>query len=281
MAYFLRDKDYNAIIRQGNLDQITASDISTRQFCELTAQAEMTSYLSNRYLCSKIFSPLLAWDTTKQYNWNDRLFLNGTTYSATTVYVSLDLVNYTDGNVYQRNATTVGYVAGTLPTNTNYFTLIGANAIYYVTPPLQYAAATTYAINATTSYKNYIFQLYRDSGYIAGIDPTNTSYWKQLDDYTPFALPANTLPTDTTKWTLGDPRNQQVVMYMVDIVCYHVHSNLNPRNIPQLRVDRYQNAINWMKMVNAGDVTADLTEILPLQGYSIIYGSNPKRPQFY
>ncbi len=281
MAYFLRDKDYNAIIRQGNLDQITAADITTRQFCELTAQAEMTSYLSNRYLCPKIFSPLLTWSTTTAFKWNDRLFLNGSTYAALTVYVLNDLVNYTDGNVYQRNSTTLGYVAGTLPTDTSYFDLLGANAIYYVTPPSQYDSTVTYTLASKVTYKNYVYNLSNINGYIAGVDPSNTNYWTVVTDYAPFAIPVNTLPSDDTYWTLGDPRNQQVVMYMVDIVCYHVHSNLNPRNIPQLRTDRYQNAINWMKMVNAGDVTADLPEILPIQGYTILYGSNPKRPQFY
>lgn len=281
MAYFLRDKDYNAIIRAGNLDQITASDISTRQFCEMTAQAEMTSYLSNRFICPQVFSPLLLWSTTIAFKWNQRLFLNGVIFAPAIAYNLNDLILYTDGNVYQRNAYMTSYVAGTLPTNTTYFVLLGANAIYYVTPPSQYDGTLTYTLNTKVSFKNYIFNLSNTAGYSKGNDPSNTNYWTLITDYAPFAIPANTLPNNTAYWSFGDPRNAQVVMYMIDIVCYHVHSNLNPRNIPQLRMDRYQNAISWLKMVNGGDVTADLPEILPIQGYSIVSGSNTKLTQYW
>lgn len=56
----------------------------------------------------------------------------------------------------------------------------------------------------------------------------------------------------------GTDRNALIVMYAVDILLYHVHSRLNPNQIPQLRVDRYDAAINWLKAAGAGTVTADL-----------------------
>jgi phage gp36-like protein len=57
---------------------------------------------------------------------------------------------------------------------------------------------------------------------------------------------------------VGSDRNQSVVMYLVDMVLYHLHSNIAPRNIPELRKDRYEAAINWLKMVNRGELTPKL-----------------------
>lgn len=279
MAYFLRDKDYNALIRTGNLDQI-AQDAATRQFAELVAQAELTSYIGNRYQTSKIFAPLLSWDITKAYTYNDRLNFDYPEFVLTTVYTSGQFVAY-QGSIYQKNATVAP--AATLPTNVTYFDFRGTQGVYYITPPAAYSSSTSYtATTGKVSYKNYLFiRNSTVSGYQAGIAPDNTLYWNQITDYAPYAATAGTWPTDATVWTYGDPRNQQVVMYCVDIALYHVHANLNPRNIPQLRIDRYNNALNWCKMVNAGDVTADLPEILPIQGYSIISGSNEKLNQYW
>jgi phage gp36-like protein len=70
-------------------------------------------------------------------------------------------------------------------------------------------------------------------------------------------------------------------MYFVDITLYHIHSRINPRNIPELRSFRYEEAVKWLKAVASGDVTADLKEINPAQGYSIRYGGNQKLVNTY
>lgn len=64
---------------------------------------------------------------------------------------------------------------------------------------------------------------------------------------------------------VGDARNALIVMYMVDIVLYHLHSNISPENIPQLRFTRYDAAISWLKAVAKGNLSPDLPE----------YTSNP------
>ena len=69
-------------------------------------------------------------------------------------------------------------------------------------------------------------------------------------------------------------------MLFVDIVLYHIHSRINPRQIPEIRVDRYERAIAWLKMVTKGEVTPDLPT-LPTEGVqdtsAIGWGSKQKR----
>lgn len=59
----------------------------------------------------------------------------------------------------------------------------------------------------------------------------------------------------------GAERNRQVVMYLVDMALYHLHSRQNPRNVPQIRQDRYDHAISWLKMARKGELSVGLPEL--------------------
>jgi hypothetical protein len=67
--------------------------------------------------------------------------------------------------------------------------------------------------------------------------------------YVAKAETVNNEPDNENFWTKGDNRNPLIKMYFVDMVLYHLHSRVNPRNIPQLRMDRYDAAI---KALNSG-----------------------------
>lgn len=56
----------------------------------------------------------------------------------------------------------------------------------------------------------------------------------------------------------GDARNQHIVMIMVDMVLYHLHSRINPGQVPQVRLDRYNEAKAWLEMVSKGQLKPDL-----------------------
>lgn len=56
----------------------------------------------------------------------------------------------------------------------------------------------------------------------------------------------------------GAARNDSLVMFLVDMVLYHIHSRIAPRNIPELREIRYTAAIDWLKALKNGDVDAGL-----------------------
>ena len=96
-------------------------------------------------------------------------------------------------------------------------------------------------------------------------------------------------PTNTTYFTKGDNRNAQIKLYLIDIILYHLHSRINPRNMPELRAIRYDGnnqfqtggAIGWMKNVEKGKVNLDCPEIEPNQGGNIRWGSYPKNNNQY
>ena len=43
-------------------------------------------------------------------------------------------------------------------------------------------------------------------------------------------------------------------MMALDIAIYHIFSIHNPRNMSQIRVDRYERAIKWLNGVRSGDI---------------------------
>jgi hypothetical protein len=56
----------------------------------------------------------------------------------------------------------------------------------------------------------------------------------------------------------GAARNQGVVMRLVDMVLYHLHSRINPGQVPQLRAERYTDCLEWLRFVAAGKFMPDL-----------------------
>lgn len=60
-----------------------------------------------------------------------------------------------------------------------------------------------------------------------------------------------------TKWKKGDNRHQYLLTIFIDMMLYHAHSRISPRNIPDFRISRYDDAILWLKMVNSGKVSPD------------------------
>lgn len=76
-------------------------------------------------------------------------------------------------------------------------------------------------------------------------------------------------------------RDLQLVSCNVDIALYHLHCRISPRNIPELRLTRYENAIEWLKMCSQGIVTPAIAKILPLQGKRNRFGGNIKNQNIY
>ncbi|HWB92100.1 MAG TPA: phage protein Gp36 family protein, partial [Puia sp.] len=98
-------------------------------------------------------------------------------------------------------------------------------------------------------------------------------YWGAGSTY---AVPANTDILDITYWQMGDNRCQQLKTYLVDIALYHMHSAIAPKNVPELREKRYDDAVKWLKAAGRGDVTASLPLLQPRQGSRNRYGGQIK-----
>ena len=79
----------------------------------------------------------------------------------------------------------------------------------------------------------------------------------------------------------GTERHQLVLMMALDIAIYHIFSIHNPVKLSQLRKDRYERAVEWMKAVAAGTISIDGAPLaaeerqIAAQPFRIV--SNPKR----
>lgn len=77
----------------------------------------------------------------------------------------------------------------------------------------------------------------------------------------------------------GANRNRQILMYACDIALYHMAASLPNKMGMDIRKERYERAIEWLKQVQAGIVIPDLPEATTDSGESaapsIRYGSKP------
>lgn len=80
---------------------------------------------------------------------------------------------------------------------------------------------------------------------------------------------------------VGDARLQLVLMMVIDIAVYHIFSIHNPQKLSQLRKDRYDRAVEWMKAVAAEDISIEGAPLLPEEQRAAHAAfrihSNPKR----
>ena len=177
---FLRQKDYLKQIRNDNLQVIIEGDDEVRKETELAAQAEIESYLSQRYDTPLIFTNLYEYDPAATYNTGD-------------------LIMYPD-------------------------------------------------------CEDDIYNALEDN--ITGETPDDAP----------------------TKWSKGDTRSTLIKMHLIDLTLYHLHSRINPRNIPDFRIARRDDCISWLKMVAKGQLNVNLPVITDPDkaGLKVKWASNDK-----
>ena len=70
-------------------------------------------------------------------------------------------------------------------------------------------------------------------------------------------------------------------MMVIDIAVYHIFCIHNPQKLSQVRKDRYERAVEWMKAVASEEVSIDgaplLTEEERAKKAELMFKSNPKR----
>lgn len=273
MSRLLTNNDYLKVIQSDNLDQVISSNEQIKLDMERAAQSEMISYLKQRYITDEVFTNTQEFSLSATYKAKNLVYLDGTEFSASTVYTTSQVVSRL-GSVYY---STAGSAAHNF--NASEWTLLGDQyAFFYVTLPNdEFDLETEYAINDVVWYAD---KVYTCATACTGIVPgatVSTAYWGAGVAYSI----TGEWVTDTAVWTSGDNRNQQIVLYLLDITLYHLHSRINPRNVPDLRKERYDGnapnqlggAIGWLKKVAGGEVNADIPTIQPTTGLSVRYGS--------
>lgn len=110
--------------------------------------------------------------------------------------------------------------------------------------------------------------------------PTDVAYWEPIgmNDqlYSVTAEATNQKPNDSNYFTPRDPRNQHLVQMFIDVLLYHLHSRINPRNIPEFRIQRRDDQIAYLKAV--ADPRKNIQPDFPLldkgidKGHDIVFG---------
>lgn len=79
----------------------------------------------------------------------------------------------------------------------------------------------------------------------------------------------------------GSERNGLVLMTAIDIALYHILCAHNPQKLSQLRQDRYDRALEWLRRVSENKLSiADAPELETSEQIpSDLMSSNPKRTQ--
>ena len=79
----------------------------------------------------------------------------------------------------------------------------------------------------------------------------------------------------------GEARNQLILMMVIDIAVYHIFCIHNPMKLSQVRKDRYERAVEWMKAVAKEDISIDGAPLLPEDVRAakapLMFKSNTKR----
>ena len=301
MGYLTLQDYYNRRIQKTQLDQITGNRDVVRLSSELEAQAEVISYLIQKYDVDEEFTDTRVWNMTYTYYADSRFILDATAYSPTSTYAVYSMASI-NGKVYQCQ------IAITVPEvfNIAKWTLIGDQyALCYVDKPYNaYNSKTYYELGDFVYYKN---KIYKCATANMGILPTDTNYgnqywgsglaysftgiypntpassfgtWNNSTTYVPTSIvnyggviyicvntntnitPSFSLSWIPVKWVFGDNRSQQMVGVMLDLTIIKIHNLIAPNNVPQVRKDNADYGIEWLKSASGRD--SAITADIPL-----------------
>jgi hypothetical protein len=272
----------------------------------MSAEAEAKSYLRQKYLLEQEFTDTLLYSKAKIYYTNQRFFVNADAYYAPSSYAVGDLVTYRD--ITTNNSLLVyqciqAVPSNIVPTNAAYWALLGSpNSIYTaqtysggVVPAFEYSSA--YKLGDKVFWKNKVYtcrvptsaithEVALQYGFYQNLPQNNVApddtvnglqYWGGGVAY---SVPAGT-PIISNYFVADDNRDAQMVMMIIDVALFHLHSRIAPRNIPELRVKRYEAAVEWFRMCAEGKITPALPLIQPKQGNRIRFGGNVKNINNY
>ena len=71
----------------------------------------------------------------------------------------------------------------------------------------------------------------------------------------------NDLPP-SINWERLDPRDENITNIVIDFTLFYLHRRINPRKIPTLRVDSYNDGKEWLMMVKDDTITPDLPKAI-------------------
>lgn len=289
MAYIV-PFDYLRLIQEVNLQQLISGNTLLASQAQATAVEEAKSYLRAKYDVDTEFTDTALYNPGATYKAGDRVYLDGPHYNNKSPYI-LNAMVLRQGKVYRCSTA----IPSAEEFNVSHWEYLGDQyEIFYAKFP--YSVFDLKAVYAKGDHvfwngKTYTCQI--PSGALSheasiqynstdnfpypNVFPDNAKdgvkYWGVGTTYT---VPAGSILNETY-FEKGDNRNQQIVMYVLDMMIYHLYRRIPPQVVPELRILAYQDAKAWFSRVaKADDVVADIERVQPAQGDRIRYGSRPK-----
>ncbi len=294
MSYLI-PSDFDRLIQEVNLNQIISGNSMLRSLAEDAAIEEAKSYLRAKYDVAAEFTNTSVYNPIVIYQAAQRVYLDAPFYNDKKTYSFGDLVLNT-GKVY------ICKVAINTPEDFNAakFSELGPRySIFYAVYPKPlfnllsvykkddevYWNGSTYTCLIPTSAQSHEQAIqynstnsYPFNNVFPDDETSGVKYWGAGVDYD---IPSDSI-RDATYFKLGDNRNQQIVLYILDMLIYHLYRRIPPAVVPEIRVLAYQTAISWFTKVAKGDdIIADIIKIQPPNGGRIRYGSRPKQENHY
>jgi hypothetical protein len=314
MDTFIFIGDYNRQIQSDNLQQIIGNNQTTLEAIQLAAVEECISFLKQKYDTSQAFQAITQHDKTKTYKAGQTVYLNAAAYDHTLTYTVGSIV-LESGNIYTNTAAITHAEAWTIA----HWTLIAAqySTYYAIYPQTQFNYLHLYSRGDNVFYKDKVYNCKIGSGIldhaamleigspvesrITNIFPDDAlkglQYWGTGTDY---SVLINTVITDTDYWAPGDNRDQKFLQTCINIVLYHAHLRISPRNVPESREKFYMglekdrtyangrilypiySALGWLQAAADGtDITPNLPLLQPTEGMRIRFGGNSKLQNTY
>lgn len=197
------------------------------------------------------------------------IFQPSQTYSSAVTFNTNDIVQYS-GNCY----ITVIQTINVLPDSPFWVLLGNQDDLYNVKiPNFRFDYNLDYNIGDKVFYTESVYECILPA---TNIYPTNSRYWSGST----YSVDSK-LITDTLFFTKGDARSQQMIGIMVDLTLYNIHSRVSPRNVPDVRVKRRDDAISWLKMASMGKITPTWLNKTPRVLTKFRSYSNPKNNNKY
>lgn len=120
---------------------------------------------------------------------------------------------------------------------------------------------TDYAVLIRTEIKNILLENYSETKLLSAEQMAIAQIKNYLAGRYDVALIFTPLPEPAVGDNPGeqiDTRNAYIVMITIDCALYHLYCSIAPNKIPEHRSNRYQDVIEWLKMMAEGKGNADL-----------------------
>lgn len=140
--------------------------------------------------------------------------------------------------------------------------------IFHVLDFPQHSKTKAYVIGDIVCDENYY--VYTCTADNTSKELTDTDYWSPMEGID---------NTDTDYWIEEDNRYPLFVELAMDMALYNAHARINPRNIPELRIERNREALDQLDRWASGTDTAEVLNILDSEnaGVSILSGASSEK----